>query len=57
MLEALLDFIEESLFSRIDRILAEEPRRGSAQIRNTLTSDSRLLPDKNPGMAAVSVYW
>ena len=49
MLEALLDFIEESLFSRINRILAEEPS-AEARIRNILFLILGFA-DKNPGMA------
>ena len=49
MLEALLDFIEESLFSRINRILTEEPN-AEARIRNILFLILGFA-DKNPGMA------
>ena len=49
MLEALLDFIEESLFSRINRILTEEPG-AEARIRNILFLILGFA-DKNPGMA------
>jgi TetR/AcrR family transcriptional regulator len=49
MLEGLLDFIEESLFSRINRILAEEPS-AEARIRNILFLILGFA-DKNPGMA------
>ena len=49
MLEALLDFIEESLFSRINRILTEEPD-AEARIRNILFLILGFA-DKNPGMA------
>src|SRR3989338_451058 len=49
MLEALLDFIEESLFSRTNRILAEEPG-AEARIRSILFLILGFA-DKNPGMA------
>src|SRR3989344_4200218 len=49
MLEALLDFIEESLFSRINRILTEEPD-AEARIRSILFLILGFA-DKNPGMA------
>ena len=49
MLEALLDFIEESLFSRINRILTEESD-AEARIRNILFLILGFA-DKNPGMA------
>ena len=49
MLEALLDFIEESLFSRINRILTEESN-AEARIRNILFLILGFA-DKNPGMA------
>ena len=49
MFEGLLEFIEETLFTRINRILAEESR-AEARIQNILFL---LLgfADKNPGMA------
>ena len=49
MFEGLLEFMEETLFTRITRILAEESR-AEARIRNILFL---LLgfADKNPGMA------
>jgi TetR/AcrR family transcriptional regulator len=49
MFEGLLEFIEETLFTRINRILAEESR-AEARIQNILFL---LLgfSDKNPGMA------
>ena len=49
MLEGLLDFIEESVFSRINRILTEEPG-AEARIRNILFLILGFA-DKNPGMA------
>ena len=49
MLEALLDFIEESLFSRINRILTEESN-AEARIRSILFLILGFA-DKNPGMA------
>lgn len=49
MLEALLDFIEESLFSRINRILTEESD-AEARIRSILFLILGFA-DKNPGMA------
>ena len=49
MLEGLLDFIEESLFSRINRILTEEPD-AETRIRNILFLILGFA-DKNPGMA------
>lgn len=49
MFEGLLEFIEETLFTRISRILAEESR-AEARVQNILFL---LLgfADKNPGMA------
>lgn len=49
MFEGLLEFIEETLFTRINRILAEEPR-AEARVQSILFL---LLgfADKNPGMA------
>jgi TetR/AcrR family transcriptional regulator len=49
MFEALLEFIEESLFSRITRILAEEP-----DVLRRLHAIAALVlgfAEKNPGMA------
>lgn len=51
MFEALLEFIEESLFTRITRILAEEPdtpRRVQAIVYLVLG-----FAEKNPGMARI----
>jgi TetR/AcrR family transcriptional regulator len=49
MLEGLLEFIEESLFSRINRILAEEP---TAQQRCRMTLWLLLsFAERNPGLA------
>ena len=49
MFESLIEFIEESVFTRITRILAEEPQY-EARLQQVLTL---LLgfADKNPGMA------
>ncbi|MHB8534215.1 MAG: nucleoid occlusion factor SlmA [Sulfuricaulis sp.] len=49
MFEGLLEFIEETLFTRINKIIAEEPR-AEARVQNILLL---LLgfADKNPGMA------
>ena len=49
MFESLIEFIEESVFSRITRILAEEPQ-WEARLQQVL---ALLLgfADKNPGMA------
>jgi TetR/AcrR family transcriptional regulator len=49
MFESLIEFIEESVFTRINRILAEEPQ-AEARIQQIL---ALLLgfADKNPGMA------
>lgn len=51
MFEGLIEFIEETLFSRINRILAEEPR-AEARLQQILVL---LLgfADKNPGMTRI----
>lgn len=49
MFEALLDFIEESLFTRISRILADE-REGLHRVQAILLLVLGFA-DKNPGMA------
>lgn len=49
MFEALLDFIEESLFSRINRILAEE--REALRRLKAIVFLVLGFADKNPGMA------
>jgi len=49
MFESLIEFIEESIFSRITRILAEEPQR-DARLQQILTLVLGFA-DKNPGMA------
>lgn len=49
MFEGLLEFIEESLFSRITRILAEESQ-AETRIQNILFL-LLAFADKNPGMA------
>ncbi len=49
MFEALLDFVEESLFSRINRILAEE-REALHRLKGILFLVLGFA-DKNPGMA------
>ena len=49
MFEGLLDFIEETLFTRINRILAEE-HRAEARIQSILFLVLGFA-DKNPGMA------
>ena len=51
MLEGLLDFIEESIFSRINRILAEDAG-AEARLRNILFLILGFA-DKNPGMARI----
>ena len=53
MLEGLIDFIEESLFSRISRIITEEP---TAQARcNKLLTLMLTFAELNPGMARLLV--
>jgi TetR/AcrR family transcriptional regulator len=53
MLESLIEFIEESLFSRITRILAEEP---TAQRRSrTILWLLLNFAERNPGMARLLV--
>lgn len=53
MLESLIEFIEESLFSRISRILAEEP---TAQRRcQTILWLLLNFAERNPGMARLLV--
>jgi len=53
MLESLIEFIEESLFSRITRILAEEP---TAQRRcRTILWLLLNFAERNPGMARLLV--
>ncbi|HWR87643.1 MAG TPA: nucleoid occlusion factor SlmA, partial [Acidiferrobacterales bacterium] len=49
MFESLIEFIEESVFTRITRILAEEPQWEARlqQIRTLVLG----FCDKNPGMA------
>jgi len=49
MFESLIEFIEESVFTRITRILAEEPQR-DARLQQILTLVLGFA-DKNPGMA------
>lgn len=49
MFEGLLDFIEETLFTRVNRILAEESR-AEARIQSILFLVLGFA-DKNPGMA------
>ncbi len=49
MFESLIEFIEESVFTRITRILAEEPQR-DARLQQVLTLVLGFA-DKNPGMA------
>lgn len=49
MFESLIEFIEESVFTRITRILAEEPR-WEARLQQMLTLVLGFA-DKNPGMA------
>src|SRR3990172_2605183 len=49
MFEGLLEFIEETLFTRINRILTEEPR-AAARIQSILFLVLGFA-DKNPGMA------
>ena len=51
MFEGLLEFIEESLFTRINRILAEEPAI-EARLRQILFLVLAFV-DKNPGMARI----
>ncbi len=49
MLDGLIEFIEESLFSRISRIMTEEP---TAQLRcSKLLSLLLTFAERNPGMA------
>ncbi len=49
MLDGLIEFIEDSLFSRISRIMAEEP---TAQARcRSLLSLLLTFAERNPGMA------
>ena len=53
MLEGLIEFIEDSLFSRISRIMAEEP---TAQARcNKLLALLLSFAELNPGMARLMV--
>jgi len=53
MLEGLIEFIEESLFSRISRIMTEEP---TAQARcNKLLALMLSFAELNPGMARLMV--
>jgi len=49
MFESLIEFIEESVFTRITRILAEEPQ-WEARLQQILTLVLSFA-DKNPGMA------
>ena len=49
MFESLIEFIEESVFTRITRILAEEPQR-DARLQQILMLVLGFA-DKNPGMA------
>ena len=49
MFESLIEFIEESVFTRITRILAEEPQ-WEARLQQVLTLVLGFA-DKNPGMA------
>ena len=49
MFESLIEFIEESVFTRITRILAEEPQR-DARLQQVLMLVLGFA-DKNPGMA------
>ena len=49
MFESLIEFIEESVFTRITRILAEEPQY-EARLQQVLTLVLGFA-DKNPGMA------
>jgi TetR/AcrR family transcriptional regulator len=49
MFESLIEFIEESVFTRITRILAEEPQ-WEARLQQILTLVLGFA-DKNPGMA------
>lgn len=49
MFESLIEFIEESVFTRITRILAEEPHY-EARLQQVLTLILGFA-DKNPGMA------
>ena len=49
MFEALIEFIEESVFTRITRILAEEPH-WEARLQQIITLVLGFA-DKNPGMA------
>ena len=49
MFESLIEFIEESVFTRITRILAEEPQ-WEARLQQILTLVLGFC-DKNPGMA------
>ncbi|MCS6787160.1 MAG: nucleoid occlusion factor SlmA [Thiobacillaceae bacterium] len=51
MYEGLIAFIEEALFSRINRIVSEEPD-GLAQVRAILTL-LLAFAEKNPGMTRV----
>ena len=51
MFEALLEFIEESLFTRINRILAEEPDLGR-RVHDILFLVLGFA-EKNPGMARI----
>lgn len=53
MLEGLIEFIEESLFSRISRIMTEEP---TAQTRcNKLLALLLTFAERNPGLARLMV--
>jgi TetR/AcrR family transcriptional regulator len=49
MFESLIEFIEESVFTRITRIVTEEPQR-DARLQQILTLVLGFA-DKNPGMA------
>lgn len=49
MFEALLDFIDESLFTRINRILEEE--RETARRLHAISTLVLVFAEKNPGMA------
>jgi TetR/AcrR family transcriptional regulator len=53
MFEGLISFIEETLFSRINRILVEKPR-GLDQVESTMAL-MLAFADKNPGMTRVLI--
>ena len=53
MFEGLIEFIEQSLFSLINKISAEEPD-GLTQVRRIVTI-MLLFAEKNPGMARVLI--